>query len=648
MAHVRRGTRYYLSLSLLTFCILSVNAEAASHLPSIRGNVAVLTDPSSTLTLQDVLTPARQTEFRSAPGQNINFGYITHAVWLRLTLPAPANAEGLLSLTPNFVDTIDIYVAKPGDGSSKEDFTLHQAGDHRPLPHDSFSGLDNAVRLEFAAGEKTVVYIRLLNLNSFTQMNLRLETVQGHTRSAAVIGGIYGVWFGGMSVLFVIHLVFFCFDRKRQYLLVALSTLGVMLVYAGNLGLSHVLLFRGTGWANDLFLGFNAWMGLAFSVLACSSLLDLRKKSTWLHGLYLTFAATGIVGTGFALSGGNVVFGPVGSSVSMLAAIVNLLLGLRYLNEDGAVSRLRAAAFAAVAIGVLISLGDRLGFDMLPEWSYHAYGVSGLIMTILLTGSLAAWLRKAEVLSLAQATERRVAEEALQAEMQSQLRQVRFLEVVSHQYRASLAAIRSSIDSIGLSLAKSDQANYDRITRIRRSVAQLVEILETNLARSRLQGPAFRARLAPATAGSIVVAAHQRSRDLLTGPEINLHIAPDAADIKLAADADMLELAILNVLENAVKYAALKGVSPIALSLDKTADGIAITVTDHGIGIPERDLPHVFENSVRGSNAKGADGSGLGLFLVAKIATAHGGSTTVQSREGEGTTVRINLPAREA
>ncbi|MBO4225103.1 sensor histidine kinase [Bradyrhizobium neotropicale] len=648
MAHVRRGTRYYLSLSLLTFCILSPSAEAASHLPSVGGNVAVLIDPSSTLTLQDVLTPARQAEFRPVSGQNINFGYIAHAVWLRLTLPAPAYAEGLLSLTPNFVDTIDIYVAKPGDGSSKDDFTLHEVGDHRPLPHDSFSGLDNAVRLEFAAGEKTIVYIRLLNTNSFTQMNLRLETIQGHTRSAAVIGGIYGAWFGGMSVLFVIHLVFFCFDRKRQYLLVALSTLGVMLVYAGNLGLSHVLLFRGTGWANDLFLGFNAWMGLAFSVLACSSLLDLRKKSIWLHSLYLACAATGIVGMGFALAGRNLVFGPVGSSVSMLAAIVNLLLGLRYLNEEGAVSRLRAAAFTAVAIGVLISLGDRLGFDLLPQWSYHAYGVSGLIMTILLTGSLAVWLRKAEVLSLAQATERRVAEEALQAEMQSQLRQVRFLEVVSHQYRASLAAIRSSIDSIGLSLAKSDKANHDRITRIRRSVAQLVEVLETNLARSRLQGPAFRVRLAPATAGSIVVAAHQRSRDLLTGPEINLHIAPDAADIKLAADADMLELAILNLLENAVKYAALKGASPIALSLDKTTDGIAITVTDHGIGIPERDLPHVFENSVRGSNAKGADGSGLGLFLVAKIATAHGGSATVQSREGEGTTVRINLPAREA
>jgi signal transduction histidine kinase len=228
------------------------------------------------------------------------------------------------------------------------------------------------------------------------------------------------------------------------------------------------------------------------------------------------------------------------------------------------------------------------------------------------------------------------------------LRQVRFLEVVSHQYRASLAAIRSSIDSIGLSLAKSDKANHDRITRIRRSVAQLVEVLETNLARSRLQGPAFRVRLAPATAGSIVIAAHQRSRDLLTGPQIDLHIAPDAADIELAADADMLELAILNVLENAVKYAALKGDSLITLSLDKTTDGIAITVTDHGIGIPEHDLPHVFENSVRGSNAKGADGSGLGLFLVAKIATAHGGSAAVQSREGEGTTVRIALPAGEA
>lgn len=629
--------------------LLSCSAiQAASRLPSLSGNVAVLDDLSSALTLEDILTPDRHGEFRSVVGDMVNFGYIGHAVWLRLTLPAVESGAGILALTPNFIDTIDVYVARPGGGGAVGNYVLHEAGDHRPLSQDSFSGLDNAVRLEFAAGETTSVYIRLRNINSFTQVNLGLETIEGHTRTSAVVGGIYGAWFGGMGVLFVTHLVFFYFDRRERYFLVALSTLGVMLVYAGNLGISHVLLFRGNGWANDLFLGFNAWMGLAFSALACSSLLDLRQKSMRMHRLYLVFAGIGVVGMGFALAGRNLVFGPIGSLVSMLAAVVNFILGIWYLNDDGAASRLRAAAFTVVAIGLFITLGQRLGFDVVPAWGYHAYGVSGLIMTILLTGSLAVWLRKAETLSTSQAAERRIAEEALQAEMQSQMRQVRFLEVVSHQYRAALGAIRSSIDSIGLSLAKNDKANNDRITRIRRSVAQLAEILETNLARSRAEGPAFRARLLPATAGAVVMSAYQRSRDLLAGPRICLDVAADAHNVNIVADAEMLELAILNLLENAVKYTALKGDDPIALSLTRTADAIIIGVTDHGVGIPECDIPNLFENSVRGSNVKATEGSGLGLFLVAKIVAAHAGTVTVESREGEGSTVRITLPVSDA
>lgn len=667
--------RFVALLLLAVFQGLSPSASAwgaqagAPALPALNGTVSVLADASSALTLADILDPAQQRQFRPVPGQDINFGYLGTAIWVRLTLPGIARTPAVLSLTPNFLDAIDIYTAQPGRGAEAKDFIRHETGDHRPPPQDGLSGLDNAVRLELVEGMTTAVYIRILNTNSATYLNLRLDSVADRAWRTVATASAYGAWFGGMGALFVTQFIFFYFDRKVRYPVLAFSTLGIILIYMGNLGFSHVYLFPDNGAANDIFLGFNAWAGLAASALAYSSILELRKTAPLLHRLYQFAALAGIVGVGFAFAGRNLVFGPVGTAFSIAMAVVNMVQGLRQMNDEGAASRLRAAAFAVLFVGASLSMMQRLGHAWLPHWTVHSYGISGLILTILLTGSLAVRLRAAEALNrrmredallTAKAAEqvasrlveertgelvkaRRTAEEALLAEKQSQLQQVRFLEVISHQYRTPLAAIRSTVDSIGLALARDDGSNRGRIERIRRAIARLVEMLEINLARSKLQGPAFRAQIIRVNAASVVASSFQRARDLLSEPDIHLSVHPRAAAASIMADAGMLELAIVNLLENAVKYTALKGNEPVELSLTMAGADIVIGVTDRGIGVPADDLPNVFASATRGSNAESVEGSGLGLFLVEKIVRAHDGHVEVESTEGEGTSVRIVL-----
>jgi two-component system, sensor histidine kinase LadS len=640
-------------------------------LPEVNGTVSVLIDPSSALTLVDILDPTVHARFHAVPGQTVNFGYTDKAAWLRVTLPGTATTRAILSLTPNFLDCVDIYVAPPGAGTEATDFARHELGDHRPPPDDGLLGLDHAVPVDVADGKVTQVYIRVLNTNSATYLNLRLASAADHAWQSTATASIYGAWLGGMGVLFVTQFIFFYFDRRAQYPLLALSTLGIILIYMGNLGFSHVFLFPDDGAANDMFIGFNAWAGLVASALAYSSILELRNRAPLLHRLYQLTALAGLVGIGFAIAGRNIAFGPVGSALGIIMAAVNMAEGLRQTNVEGTTSRLRAAAFVVLFVGASLSMAQRLGYTWLPHWTAHIYGVAGLILTILLTGSLAVRLRAAEALNrrmreealhTARAAEevahrlveertsdlvkaRRIAEEALQAEKQSQLQQVRFLEVISHQYRTPLAAIRSSIDSIGLALAPGDGANLGRIERVRRAIARLVEMLEVNLARSRLQGPSFRPQIVRVAAGAVVTSAFQRARDLLNGADITLTVHPQAAAASVMADAGMLELAIVNLLENAVKYTALKGDEPVELFLVGEGAEIVIGVTDRGIGIPAAELPNVFANAMRGSNAESVEGSGLGLFLVEKVVRAHRGRIETHSVEGEGTTMRISLPA---
>lgn len=109
-------------------------------------------------------------------------------------------------------------------------------------------------------------------------------------------------------------------------------------------------------------------------------------------------------------------------------------------------------------------------------------------------------------------------------------------------------------------------------------------------------------------------------------------------------DANAFTLAILNLIDNAIKYAA-EG-KKIELSLKRVGDQIVLGVRDWGPGIDPEEHERIFERFYRAKEVrlKPIRGSGIGLALVQHIARAHGGEATVESEPGKGSTFRISLP----
>jgi two-component system, OmpR family, heavy metal sensor histidine kinase CusS len=111
---------------------------------------------------------------------------------------------------------------------------------------------------------------------------------------------------------------------------------------------------------------------------------------------------------------------------------------------------------------------------------------------------------------------------------------------------------------------------------------------------------------------------------------------------EIYADPDLFDRAIANLLDNALRFTAANGSIEIALS---KCDGIfEVAVTDTGCGIAPEHLPRVFDRFYRAEPSRGSDGAGLGLALVKSIIDLHGGSATVHSEIGRGTTVRLGFP----
>jgi two-component system, OmpR family, sensor histidine kinase MprB len=102
-----------------------------------------------------------------------------------------------------------------------------------------------------------------------------------------------------------------------------------------------------------------------------------------------------------------------------------------------------------------------------------------------------------------------------------------------------------------------------------------------------------------------------------------------------------LERAVGNLIDNAVKY------SPPGEPVEIALHGTQLTVRDHGPGISEEDLPHIFDRFYRGAEARGRPGSGLGLAIVRLLAAQQGGSIAAESAPGGGTLMRLRLPRAE-
>ena len=224
----------------------------------------------------------------------------------------------------------------------------------------------------------------------------------------------------------------------------------------------------------------------------------------------------------------------------------------------------------------------------------------------------------------------------LQAEILHDLRTP--LSVVSLQAQLLRRATNATADGTARALAM-------RVDRIERAVAQMAGMLDQlqDIRWSHAAPPVLRRERAD------IVALMRRIADERAEQAPEHHLSVVAAEPVLYGswDAGRIERAISNLLGNAVKYSPGGGEIAVTICRERSVDGdyAVIRVCDNGIGIPEADLPHIFRRYYRAGNVVGRFcGAGLGLASVQAIVAQHGGTLTVDSREGYGTTFVARLP----
>ncbi len=217
-----------------------------------------------------------------------------------------------------------------------------------------------------------------------------------------------------------------------------------------------------------------------------------------------------------------------------------------------------------------------------------------------------------------------------------------FVANISHELKTPVGALSLLAETL---LAEDDPAVAERLAgrmlaeafRVGRTIDDLLEL-------SRIEAEEAPLR-EPVAAHLVVAEAVERVRPSADLHEIRLVIDEPAAALSIRGDRRQLVSALYNLLENAVKYS--DGGSTVDVRSAVVGTRIEITVQDHGIGIPSRDLERIFERFYRVDRARSREtgGTGLGLAIVRHVAGNHRGEVRVSSREGEGSTFALVLPA---
>ena len=216
-----------------------------------------------------------------------------------------------------------------------------------------------------------------------------------------------------------------------------------------------------------------------------------------------------------------------------------------------------------------------------------------------------------------------------------------FVANISHELKTPVGAMAVLADAL---VGEDDQETIQRLVgrmvfeaeRAARTIDDLLQLTEIEL------GTEIEA--VPLDAASLMQAAAERVRHSARERSVEVCLSESTPPIIVVGEPRQLASAIGNLVENAVKYSEAGG--RVDLSVEHDVDSVAFTVTDEGVGIPQREIERIFERFYRVDKARsrGTGGTGLGLAIVRHVATNHGGSVEVSSIEGEGSTFVLRIP----
>jgi two-component system sensor histidine kinase/response regulator len=238
---------------------------------------------------------------------------------------------------------------------------------------------------------------------------------------------------------------------------------------------------------------------------------------------------------------------------------------------------------------------------------------------------------------------RKLVLEAISLRREKELLREQFASIVSHELKAPLGAVQQNLFVLEYELSNVvNESQKEKLERIKIRIDELLKLINSWL---RVISVDINKLKEGFTQIDVIIPIRnslESIESLAVRKNIELVTAFDTQLPQISGDASSLAEVFVNIIGNAIKYSP-DGTS-VHVKTERQGDAILVSVKDSGIGIAQEELPHIFEGFYRGQSASTTAGHGIGLAVSRQIVDAHGGSITVDSELGKGTTFVVGLP----
>jgi len=436
---------------------------------------------------------------------------------------------------------------------------------------------------------------------------------------------------------------------------------GRALAYAGGLLIALVSVWLGLIEASWLEMG----LLIAVAYVSIGIFVVLYRTASLLRWVsFLSLASmlldSGLITWTIHITGGA-------DSLWAPCYLANISGAAFLLGEGGALTIALVDTFAYLTL--LIATGQIDGFG--PELMNHVFVMLVLIgSSLFLLYGVTVLRRRKEIIQSMQRSERRQIEELkrLAAELDTKTRDLKsvnvelreasrlksqFLANMSHELRTPLNSIIGFSEILQRRLSEQLEGKYQRfLTNIHSSGMQLLEMINDILDLAKIEVGRIELKPAELDAGKVIQGVIRIIKGGGEHPNVNIVTELEADNVRFEADPARIKQVLYHLLSNAIKFSS--EASTVKIKVQRlTADlsplgceAVQLCVIDQGIGIDAKDQYVIFDEfrQVDGSSTRRYEGAGLGLALVRRLVELHGGTVTVHSSLGTGSTFVVTLP----
>lgn len=656
-----------LFFSLLVF-VAFLSAAFAQDLRlgvnNLANRISVLEDHGGHFKYEQIISPQLQTRFKSLDGLDVtkNYGFTNSVYWIKLSLSRDAldPKDWVIEIPYLGLDKVELY---------DEQGLVATSGGYGDLDRRSIFYRFDAFPITLSTQTKSY-YLKLSAQYSLT-LPIKLWPAFEFQRMTQIDGLFQGAFFGLIFALAFYTLILGIFLKDKGYLLYSVyGALLWMAVFAGN-GYGRIFLWsKSPGWdAISQSVLFS--LSTAFVMLFTRYFLRLSSRFPMISKIYIAMSLTYvfislslILSLHWTIDRGLLYQLLFGLTFPAVLLVIGTTLFVWRLGQRS--SRFFLLAWLVLSIGALVS--TLRVFDLLPSnpLTLYAMQISSAIEMLLFTFALADQVRneyeqfevvkneniyvKQELSNALTIAESRLEQtvnvrtnelrSALDAQKRVNQQYVRFVSMISHEFRNPLNVIEiqsALIQKEGvLGMEKLDQ----RINVIGGAVQRIAMLFNKWMQNDRLSTAMNSLNLESIDLNVWVRMLISKAENYGWDHEVRISYFSDREIVKV--DTQLLELAIINLIDNACKYSPDS--TYIELEILHQNGQVGIAVVDSGIGMDASYKEKIFEEYFRINEGKQFRGIGLGLSFARKIALMHRGNIEVQTKLGIGSRFIFWLP----